>query len=215
MKLTLLLVPEDFVMQILWKKKSASLKDIQKNWIAKKKPTLKQIEISVNALEEKKFIVRTLKQGSPVFSPHPSRASNIRFRANYDLVGYFNGSMRQLDKFLDEYEVDGMIIHDGLEGMGSSLLYPSLVRNYYQVTYPKAVINTLQLGNAFVKDYLKTQKSRRGRFLVLGHSKLKGRDQSAVIVVAKDIAKVHKIKVLDPKVIMKDKTIVLHEEALQ
>lgn len=214
MKLALLLIPEDLVMQILWKYKRISLPDIRRKWIQKKKPTLKTLERIISGLVAKKFIEEKVVKGIKYFAPHSSKKNSIRFRANYDLIGYFDGTMRQLDRFVDEYEVEGMTVHDGLHGLGSSLLYPSLVRNYYQVTYPRAVINTIQLDNAFVNKYLKIQKSKIGKFVVLGHSKLKDSGKTALIVVAKDIAKLRKVKRIDPKLILKDKSILLHEEAL-
>lgn len=211
MRLTLLLISEDMVMQTLWRNKRATISEIQKNWRYKPRPTLKGLQQLLTGLINNKFVVECQKKGVTMYAPHPSKQRSIRFRANYDLVGYFDGTMQQLDRFVETHDVEGMTVHDGLQGLGSSLLYPHLVRNYYEVTYPRAVFNTLELDEKFAENYVAQQRSRLGKFLILGHSKLKKTKKVIFVTVAKDIAKVRNIKRVDPNRIVLDKSIPLHQ----
>lgn len=211
MRLTLLLTSEDMIMQILWKNKRASTSKIHKSWRYRPRPTLKRLRQLLTGLVNKKFVVESMSKAEKIYSPHPSKKLSIRFRANYDLIGYFDGTMRQLDRFVETHDVEGMPMHDGLHGLGSSLLYPHLVRNYYEVTYPRAVFNSIQLDEKFAKDYIIQQRSRLGKFLILGHSKLKKTRKRVFVIVAKDIAKVRRVKWVDPKNILLDKSIPLHQ----
>lgn len=216
MKLALLKLDEDVVMQILWKRKRASLPEIVKDFKTKKKPAAAAVKKALELLGESSFAGSVQKAGVTYYFPRKERENNLRFRAQYHLVGYFDGSLKQLENFIMKYEVEGVSVFPSLEDHVGEAIRLSTIRNYYQVHYPKAIISVPQIAAKDAANFRKGQKAPASRFVILAEGKLKNPPRVAFVVASVESLKSYKnFKLEREDKILYSKTTTLHPEIMK
>jgi predicted transcriptional regulator len=90
------------IMEVLWTRGEASIREIQETFPAKKRPAYTTIQTTVYRLETKKIARRTRKVGNfHIFAPSVSRSAAQR-RLIDDLLSLFGGSSQPVMAHLIE-----------------------------------------------------------------------------------------------------------------
>lgn len=182
MKLTLLRKKEDFLMQILWKEKQASIQTIMRKF-PYEKPSVRQLEKMLADLVDGEFAGLKANNGKNVYFPMNAKKKHLRFRVHYQLVAYFDGSFEELHKFLQKYDIQGIPVFPPIEDNITENVMLSTVRNFYRVKYPNAIIDIVDLAKSFANDFRLNRKKDKKYFIAF-EIDLKKPARVAFIVIA-------------------------------
>lgn len=211
MKLTLLQIKEDILMQLLWQNKKATAEVLKMQYPLKRSPSIKAIKEILGNLERAHFIRSEERQGQVYYFPLSKRKKDIRFRAHYRVVGYFHGSFKQLEHFLHTVTVEEIPLFDSLRDNIGEVIRLSIIRAYYWFKYPKADYRLVEVSNASAASF-KKKIIHEGKEIILAYGNYIKPKRFVFVLVGRESLKLYDFKKQTVRKILADKSFMLHRQ---